>query len=162
MKFLQELSAVNEAFKINDKVKIISGPNDVVGKEGYIGEIRTDVQGKKTYTIDYETKYGRTASVMLKPFQIRTIKEAVVHSKGIHIDYKGHGDFEVMLDGEKYEVYCPIDVRGDHGDNSQWAGKFEVKKDGIRLPFTSEEFSKIDHAFDELDPVEIAHHDMRG
>jgi hypothetical protein len=162
MKFLQELSAVNEAFKINDKVKIISGPNDVVGKEGYIGEIRTDVQGKKTYTIDYETKDGRTTSVMLKPFQIRTIKEAVVHSKGIHIDYKGHGDFEVMLDGEKYEVYCPIDVRGDHGDDSEWAGKFQVTKDGIRLSFTDPAYKIIDEAFDKLDPVELASHDMEG
>ena len=159
MQLIKELYTVSEAFKLKDKVKIISGPKDVVGMEGHIGEIRTDVQGKKTYTIDYEAKDGRTASVMLKPFQIRTIKEAVVHSKGIHIDYRGHGNFEVMLDGEKYEVYCPIDVRGDHGDDVQWAGKFELKKDGIRLPFNSEEFYQINLAFDKLDPAEIAQHD---
>lgn len=160
MKFLKELCTVTEAFKLNDKVKIISGPKDVVGMEGHIGEIRTDVQGKKTYTIDYKAGDGRTTSVMLKPFQIRTIKEAVVHSKGIHVDYKGKGDFEVTLDGEKYDVYCPLTIKGDHGDDSEWAGKFVVTKDGIRLPFTHEAFQAIDKAFDEINPVDIAQEEL--
>lgn len=160
MKFIKELCTVSEAFKLNDKVKIISGPKDVVGAEGHIGEIRTDVQGKKTYTIDYKASDGRTSSVMLKPFQIRTIKEAMVSSKGIHVDYKGHGDFEVTLHGEKYEVYCPITIKGDHGDESEWSGKFIVKKDGIRLPFNDEAFLAIDKEFDELNPVDIAQLDL--
>ena len=63
------------AFKVNAKVKIVGGPKDVIGKEGYIGEIRTDVGGKKTYTIDYDAEDGKQAkSVMLKADQIRMRK----------------------------------------------------------------------------------------
>lgn len=83
--------------------------------------------------------------------------EMMVHSSGIHINYLGHGDFEVIMDGEEYEVYCPI---SRYGDEIQWAGKFIVKKDGIRLPFTDEAFDRIDREFDKLDPKEIAQKDM--
>lgn len=66
---------INEAFKLKDKVKIVKGPKDVVGKEGFIGEIRTYVTGKKYFTIDYKTDSGRETSVMLTADQIRNVKE---------------------------------------------------------------------------------------
>jgi len=159
---IKELHTLSEAFKLKDKVKIISGPKDVIGKQGFIGEIRQDVSGKKIYTIDYEADGGKSTSIMVEPYQIRTVKEAMVHSKGIHIDYKGHGNFEVLLDGEKYEVYCPINIKGDHEDDSEWAGKFQVTKDGIRVPFTADDYEQIDKAFDELDVNELALHDLGG
>jgi hypothetical protein len=60
------------AFKVNDKVKIIGGPRDVVGKEGFIGEIRTDVGGKKTYTVDYDGEgTARAKSIMLPADKIK-------------------------------------------------------------------------------------------
>jgi hypothetical protein len=62
-------------YKPNAKVKIISGPKDVVGKEGYIGEIKTDVQGKKTYVIDISDGSARAErSVTLQPKDIRLVK----------------------------------------------------------------------------------------
>ncbi len=69
------VKGINEAFKLKDKVKIVKGPKDVVGKEGFIGEIRTYVTGKKYFTIDYKTDSGRETSVMLTADQIRNVKE---------------------------------------------------------------------------------------
>jgi hypothetical protein len=63
----------------------------------------------------------------------------------------------VLLDGEEYEVYCPI---SKYDNKVEWAGKFIVKKDGIRLPFTDEAFDRIDREFDKLDPAEIVKQDM--
>lgn len=67
-------------YKPNARVKIISGPKDVVGKEGTIGEVQTDVGGKKSYTIDYDhdeksglPNFG-AKSIRLKPENIKLIK----------------------------------------------------------------------------------------
>lgn len=62
-------------FKLKAKVKMVGGPVDVKGKEGHIAEIRTDVGGKKTFTIDYTTDSGRVTSVQLKSADLRLVKE---------------------------------------------------------------------------------------
>jgi hypothetical protein len=66
------------SFKVKDKVRIVGGPKDVKGQTGYIGEIRTDVAGNKTYTIDYDVEgRDRPASVQLKAKDIRVFKESI-------------------------------------------------------------------------------------
>lgn len=68
------------SFKLKDKVKMVGGPKDIKGKTGFIGEIRTDVSGNKTYTIDYYDGIGpkdAMHSVQLKAKDIRVFKEAV-------------------------------------------------------------------------------------
>lgn len=64
-------------FKIHAKVKIKSGPKDVIGKEGIIAEIRRDVQGIATFTIDYDfdEKTGHYKSIQLKKTDISLIKD---------------------------------------------------------------------------------------
>lgn len=70
------LSEGASPFKPNVKVKIVGGPADVRGKEGYIGEIKTDVQGKKTFVIDISDGSAKaTQSVTLQPKDVRLVKK---------------------------------------------------------------------------------------
>jgi hypothetical protein len=66
---ISELFEAN-VFKLKAKVKMVGGPADVRGKEGFIGEIRTDVAGRKTYTVDYDN--GK--SIMMKSKDLRLVK----------------------------------------------------------------------------------------
>lgn len=68
---------IREAYKIHSKVKIVKGPKDVVGKEGRIGEIRKDVAGKKSFTVDYDFgDDGHYKSVRCDVSDMRLIKES--------------------------------------------------------------------------------------
>ena len=82
-------------------------------------------------------------------------------STGVHIEYLGHGDFAATVDGKEYTVYCPITVKGDHGDDSEWAGKMQIKDDaGGMVNFRDEAYEKIDKEMDKFDPIDLAQHDM--
>ena len=67
-------------FKPNARVKIISGPKDVVGKEGTIGEVVT-TNGQKSYTVDYDHDFKSdkpnfgAKSVRLQPKDIKLIRD---------------------------------------------------------------------------------------
>lgn len=60
------------AFKLGTKIKIVSGPKDVIGKEGHIAEIRRGL-GNPTFTVDYDydEKTGHSKSVMLSKSNIK-------------------------------------------------------------------------------------------
>ena len=62
-------------FQLKTKVRFVKGPKDVVGKEGYIAEIRKEVTGKRTFTVDYQDDNGRTASIYAPAEHLRVVKE---------------------------------------------------------------------------------------
>jgi hypothetical protein len=110
-------------FKPNARVKIISGPKDVVGKEGTIGEVVT-TNGQKSYTIDYDHDFKSdkpnfgAKSIRLQPKDIKLIRDAKVkESKG---------------DGEQLEV-----INKAHADNGTakkvfFTGTYEECKEFMR------------------------------
>lgn len=68
---------IEESHKINDKVKIVGGPKDVVGKSGVIGEVNRSAGKSKKYTIDYDHDgKGNKRSVSLESKHIRALKES--------------------------------------------------------------------------------------
>jgi len=71
---------VKEAFKLGDKVKIVAGAKDAIGKEGVIGEIRSGPYkgAPKEFTVDYDYDEitDRSKSIRVSSAQIRALKEA--------------------------------------------------------------------------------------
>jgi hypothetical protein len=89
-------------FKPNARVKIVSGPKDVVGKEGTIGEVVT-TNGQKSYTVDYDHDFKSdkpnfgAKSIRLQPKDIKLIRDTKVkESKGdgeqLEVINKAHAD----------------------------------------------------------------------
>jgi hypothetical protein len=77
------LSEGASPFKPNAKVKIVGGPEDVRGQIGYIGEIKTDAAGNRTFVVDISDGGAKAKkSVSLKAKDIRLFKESVTIEEG--------------------------------------------------------------------------------
>lgn len=77
------LSEGASPFKPNAKVKIVGGPADVRGQIGYIGEIKTDAAGNRTFVVDISDGGAKAKkSVSLKAKDIRLFKESVTIEEG--------------------------------------------------------------------------------
>ena len=74
-----EQAELDEAVKLNSKVKIHAPGKDYHGKVGHVGEIRKGLHDKapKTYTVDYDydTKTGNKKSIQLDKSQLKMHKE---------------------------------------------------------------------------------------
>ena len=75
---LSEVKEIEEGFspyKPNSRVKIVGGPVDVRGLEGFIGEIKTDASGKRTFVVDISDGSAKaTRSVTLLPKDVRLVR----------------------------------------------------------------------------------------
>jgi hypothetical protein len=76
---VREDAELDEAIKLNSKVKIHAPGKDYHGKVGHVGEIRKGLHDKapKTYTVDYDydTKTGNKKSIQLDKSRLKMHKE---------------------------------------------------------------------------------------
>jgi hypothetical protein len=76
---VKEDTELDEAIKLNSKVKIHAPGKDYHGKVGHVGEIRKGLHDKapKTYTVDYDydTKTGNKKSIQLDKSKIKMHNE---------------------------------------------------------------------------------------
>jgi len=75
----KEETEIDEAIKLNSKVKIHAPGKDYHGKVGHVGEIRKGLHDKapKTYTVDYDydTKTGNKKSIQLDKSRLKMHNE---------------------------------------------------------------------------------------
>jgi len=76
---VKEETEIDEAIKLNSKVKIHAPGKDYHGKVGHVGEIRKGLHDKapKTYTVDYDydTKTGNKKSIQLDKSRLKMHNE---------------------------------------------------------------------------------------
>ena len=85
----------------------------------------------------------------LKQLLTNTLSEKVITSSGTHIEYLGNGSFRAFVNGEEFQVFCPV----EHG---KWQGKLLVyTKDDIRVGFNDPAYQVIDRALDNIDPATL-------
>lgn len=70
--------STNARFKPGSKVVITSGPKDVIGKIGYIGEVHRGLtKHNRSYVVDYTDDNGYKSSIQLNKNQIKNHRESV-------------------------------------------------------------------------------------
>jgi len=85
----------------------------------------------------------------LKQLLTNTLSEKVITSSGTHIEYLGNGSFRAFVDGEEFQVFCPVEY-------GKWQGKLLVyTKDDIRVGFNDPAYQVIDRALDNIDPATL-------
>jgi len=114
--YSQRTAKKSGRFKPGSRIIITSGPKDVKGKVGIIGEVRHGLHKKaaKTYTIDYDRdpNTGYSKSVMLSASQIKHVSEEDWNSKG-----KGAKSSEPET---KKESTTPVKTTTGDRSNTKW------------------------------------------
>ena len=146
--------SVNEAHKLGDKVKIISGPKDVQGKTGKIGEIRHGLHktADKTYTIDYDGGSIQLQKKHIKAFKENTenVNEATRAQKHI-VSVTVSDPQHTMVTQRKAKILKRVKVSGNDTDEAVARAEAHYKKRG----FTVHDSSYHSAVSESLDTDEI-------
>ena len=142
-------SAVDEAHKLGDKVKIVGGPKDVQGKIGRIGEIRHGLHktAAKTYTVDHDG-----GSIQLGKEHIRAVNEDAAEDMAKHHDaaqaakkagdndaFHKHMDakFAIAQKRDAENAKKPVSRLGEALEDACWKGYEAIgmkMKNGRKVP----------------------------
>jgi hypothetical protein len=100
---------VDEAKGLSKKVKIVKGPADALGREGWIVEIRHGAYkgAPKTYTVDYENDNGETRSIQLPGNALRLVKDQQLD--------------EILGFGKKAPARKPVNPEEKKRQDAAWA-----------------------------------------
>jgi nicotinamide mononucleotide adenylyltransferase len=128
----EEVEELEEAHKIGDKVKIVSG--SAKGTEGTIGEIRHGLYkgAPKTFTV-YHSKNGAT---QVKKQHIRSVKEEVEELEESHVEFRI--DHRESVKGDTKSTFATHDAKvSDQSDKATYVKVPSHKADSFKSAMKS-------------------------